>query len=797
MAAERLVSMLSFAGEVLVFQCSKPRDHRKGSEVSFLRLSFDQTLQTFSVTDHSAHPIHRESSSETLIVHCASAFDAQLRQKVPCVLLRICKKRTSAFKYMLYSIGGKLHVEFALPYEIRDHISILQGPTLIWSHESSVFWASSQSGGVKEVPIPFKSIKFIGELPLHKRKLVIQGTTNDVKNTLYFIGGDDEHCDAACLVPNAYVSVLQCMLVLSAEEDGGSIKSRVLAATSTKQLVRFEDGFPRDVCALPYEHPLSVRAVHTPRNERLVVVSFSQGNVCAVWNDTFQVAWCVTGVCLLLVDDFMRVGSDQMLLVFEDQDSPGDLLRNFMLTDLCGVTYSCGRSDGAVLNTSDSVPENFLLTVQALESRLQSGMNFLEDLQRDVEVKDRLILQSLVALTDLVSGREHVIFPPEQEGLVSLWDDDAGDEEPDVLDDGMDTECAEALLEVDRVWQRVVGQSLIVGVVLKPTNNTSVMNMSVSVVDSGAALIINTKILPFPESDVCVALGPFEAKNIRRSDRPASTLALVAVTDLAPLLTSGCIKWPIMLHYSTRESSGCSRVSQFCGKISVDLKDISMGKFHPRLLQDSKLNTDEAREDLLSLTALLDSWLFLIECPDHTLADVQGFLHESLCVSVLDVDPRVMADPTDLRLFHWDQRSPFQALLSVQCMDDLRLLQFLHSLCDFLPASHHILFLETRRSRGPGPDLGRTLETEINTAIQDLSFVLQCGERGMTGREESDTESSEPLQRLREAWLRERGRSHTRLRPLVDGSAYSRLVERMIDRQLDADEVALMEAARL
>ncbi|CAM4599568.1 unnamed protein product [Leuciscus chuanchicus] len=811
MAAERLVSVLSFGGEVLVFQCkslsSKTRDHRKGSEVSFLRLSFDQTSQTFCVTDHNTHLIHKENSSEAHVVHCASAFDVQLRQKVPCVLLRICKKRTSAFKYMLYSIcasvEGKLHAEFASPYEIRDHVSILQGPTLIWSHENSVFYVSSESGGVKEVPVPFKSIKFIGELPLRKRKIVVQGTTNDssdVKNTLYFIEDADERRDAACFVPNAYVSVTQCMMVLSAEEDGGSFKSRVLAATSTRQLVRFEDGLPRDVCALPYEHPLSVQTVHTLRNECLVVVSFSHGNVCAVWNHTFQVAWCWTGVCSLLVDDFVRCGSDQMLLVFEDQNAPGDLLRNFTLTDLCAVTYSCGGSDGAVLNTSDTAQENFLLTVQALESRLQSGLNFLEDLQRDVEVKDRLILQSLVALTDLVSGREHVILPPEQEGLVSLWDedDDAGDEELDVLDDGMETECAEALLKVDRVWQRVIGQSLIVGVVLKPMNNTSVMNMSVSVVDSGAAPVINTKILPFPESDVCVAHGPFdEETKIRRSECPGSTLALVAVTDLAPLLTSGCVRCPIMLHYSTRESSGSSRVSQFCGQISVDLKDISMGKFHPRLLQDSKLNTDEAREDLLSLTALLDSWLFLIECPDHTLADVQGFLHESLCVSVLAVDPRVIADPTDLRLFHLDQRSPFQALLSVQCRDDLRLLQFLHSLCDFLPASHHIRFLESPRSRRPGPDLGRTLETEINTVIQELSFVLQCGERGMTGPEESDPESSEPLQRRREAWLKERGRSHTRLRPLVDSSAYSRLVERMIDRQLDADEVALMEAARL
>ncbi|KAL0185239.1 hypothetical protein M9458_020936, partial [Cirrhinus mrigala] len=99
-----------------------------------------------------------------------------------------------------------------------------------------------------------------------------------------------------------------------------------------------------------------------------------------------------------------------------------------------------------------------------------SGLNVLDDLQRDVEVKDRLLQQSLVALTDLVSGREHVISSPQQEGLVSLWDDDddAGDEE----DDGMQTECAEAALKTHRVWQRVIGQSLIIGVVLTTTNNT-------------------------------------------------------------------------------------------------------------------------------------------------------------------------------------------------------------------------------------------------------------------------------------------------------------------------------------
>ncbi|RXN12445.1 Fanconi anemia group B isoform X1 [Labeo rohita] len=791
MAAERHNKMLAVKGEVLAFHCkslsSKTRDHRKGSEVSFYSLSFDRDSQSFFVRDPNPSLIHKDSSAEMDIVHCCSALDVQQRQKVPCVLLRLCKKRTSAFKYKLYSIctstDAKLHAEFVLPYEMRDNISIVHGPTLIWSHENSVFYISSQTGGVKEVPIPLR-VNFIGELPLRQRQIVIQGAQNvssdqsNVQNILYFTE-DGRSFNSACLVPDAYSSVIRCMMVLSAEEVD-SLRSVVLAATSMKQLVLFENGLPRDVCLLPYEQPLNIQIVHTVKNDCLIVVTFNQGNVCTVWKDTFQVACCWTGVRLLLVDDFVGCGTDQMLLVFES--SSEEPLSSFLLTDLCAVTYSCGRSDGEELNTSDAAQENHLLTVQALETRLQSGLNVLEDLQRDVEVKDRLLQQSLMALTDLVSGREHVISSPQQ------------------------TECAEAALKVHRVWQRVIGQSLIVGVVLTTTNNTSVMNISASIVlDSRqTAAVMNTKtvILPYPASDAAVAHGPSPMK-IRRSDCSAdsggSRLALVAVTDAAPLLTSGCVRCPIMLHYSTKQSPGSpaeesARVSQHCGQISLNLKDISMGKLHPQLLRDCKLNTDEAREDLLSLMALMDVWFFMVECPDHTLADVQGWLQESMRFERLEIDPRFTADPTGVRLFRWVQNSPFKAVLSVYCRDELSLLRFLHSLCDFLPVSHDIQPLE--RPRSCAGSLAQTLQTEIHTVTQGVCSVLRSDEGVRRGEAESHA-SSQPLQTLREEWLKERGRYNERLRSLLDCTRYSRLIERMIHTQLDADEAALMEAPRL
>ncbi|KAL1267331.1 hypothetical protein QQF64_032694 [Cirrhinus molitorella] len=807
MAAERHIKMLAVKGEVLAFQC-KTRDHRKGSEVSFQSLSFNCDSQSFSVRDRTSSPIHKDSSAEMVIVHCCSALDVQQRQKVPCVLLRLCKKRTSAFRYKLYSIctstDAKLQAEFVLPYEIRDNISIVRGPTFIWSHENAVFYVSSQTAGVKELPISIR-VNFIGELPLRQRKIVIQGAQNapsdqpNVQNVLYFI--EDGRCfNSACFVPDAYSSVIQCMMVFSAEEVDSDLRSAVLVATSMKQLVLFESGLPRDVCLLPYEQPMNIQIVNTLKNDCLIVVTFSQGNVCTVWKDTFQVACCWTGVRQLLIDDFVGCGTDQMLLVFES--SSEEPLSSFLLTDLCAITYSCGRSDDEELNASDAAQENHLLTVQALESRLQSGLNVLEDLQRDVAVKDRLLQQSLVALNDLVSGREHFISSPQQEGLVSLWEDDDDDDPGDEEDHGMQTECAEGALKVHRVWRRFIGQSLIFGVVLT-TTNTSVTNISASVVlDSRqSAAVMNTKtvILPFPASDASVAHGPSPVK-IRRSDCSAnsggSRLALVAVTEAAPLLTSGSVRCPIMLHYSTKESSGSpagekARLSQHCGQISVDLKDISMGKLHPRLLRDCKLNTDEAREDLLSLMALLDVCFFLVECLDHTLADVQGWLQESLRFERLEIDPSFTADPTGIRLVRWEQNSPFQGILSVYCRDELSLLHFLHSLCDFLPVSHDIQPLE--RPRSLAGSLAQTLQMEIQTVTQDLCSVLRSDEGAR--REEAESHaSSQPIQTLREEWLKERGRYNERLRPLLDETRYSRLIERMIHRQLDADEAALMEA---
>lgn len=75
-------------------------------------------------------------------------------------------------------------------------------------------------------------------------------------------------------------------------------------------------------------------------------------------------------------------------------------------------------------------------------------------------------------------------------------------------------------------------------------------------------------------------------------DTDTHRLAVTAVTDLTPLLTSGSVKCPIMLHYVHRQGSSASVTAPGptvvqCGQIQVDIQV----KHHPQLMTNSQLTT--------------------------------------------------------------------------------------------------------------------------------------------------------------------------------------------------------------
>lgn len=271
-------------------------------------MSFNRDLGTFLNKDNKVTSLYESGSRAVRIVHCTSAIQVKTRQRVLCILLSLHRKGSQGFRYMLYSLSSrscaKLHVEFSLPYTMGSDVSILRGPTLVWSHKDVVFYTSAEAGGVKEVPICLK-INFLGELPLTQRPLAIlgwqkttekeAGSDGEDQTVLYFIE-DGRTFNTDGLLPRAYSLVVRCMLVLSAQEVAGSLRSTVVAATCRRQLVWFENGLPEKVCLFPYEEPRSIQTAHTGSG-CLIVVVFKHGNVCAVWKDTFKVGYGVDFQC--------------------------------------------------------------------------------------------------------------------------------------------------------------------------------------------------------------------------------------------------------------------------------------------------------------------------------------------------------------------------------------------------------------------------------------------------------------------------------------------------------------------
>uniref|UniRef100_A0A673ASB2 FA complementation group B n=1 Tax=Sphaeramia orbicularis TaxID=375764 RepID=A0A673ASB2_9TELE len=330
------------------------------------------------------------------IVKCKCALHVQKRVTTPCILVTKRSKKAQGFKYSLLTLSSSNQLEpcfeFKLPYQLTGDVSIFNGPTVLWTHAGYVYYTSLQAGEVKQIPMHDQS----------------------TSQTLGYLVQNGQVFDGAVVLPYPYITITHCILVLSAEEVDGVLKAAVVAATSKQQLIYIEHGIVKDVCHLPFVQPEDIQVVDTGRSGCLFVISFHEGHVCAVWKEKFQVASHWSGVSSVHVDDFMGYGTDQMLLIFKDPDVESSSLGSFLLTDLCGISYSVRDPLLPAPNTSPVLPDNYFLTIQALESRLQSGLTVLQELQRELRVKERVLQQSLQALTDVVSEREPIITQHEQ-----------------------------------------------------------------------------------------------------------------------------------------------------------------------------------------------------------------------------------------------------------------------------------------------------------------------------------------------------------------------------------------------
>ncbi|XP_034549334.1 Fanconi anemia group B protein [Notolabrus celidotus] len=828
---------LSHRGKVILFNCKRGPGVNKGekSELTFCCVSFEREDSKFmKASDGVAVMEGRNTGNFVCIVKCKCVLNVQKRVTTPCVLVTKKSEKEESFQYSLLTLSDRLEpcFEFKLPYQMKENVSLLHGPTVMWSHAGSVFYTSPQAGEVRQIPIQLSHSVF-GEFPSLNERLFILGQQNNsekfpnnppTRQTLGYVVESGHVFDGNMILPHPYICITQCILMLSSDKEENMLTSALVAATSNKQLVYFENGTVKETCQLPYEQPENIQVVNTGRNGCLFVVSFLQGHVCAIWRDTFQIASHWSGVSSVLVDDFVGCGTDQMLLVFVNQGISGQLLENFLLTDLSGITYA-NCPENRALRTSPP-QENYLLTLRALESRLQSGLTVLQELQREERVKERVLQQSLRALAGVVSEGEPVVTSPEQEGLVALWDcdDESKDEGSD--DKKQDMPAVSSKPQVDKLWHRIAEERMVVGVILATDSSVPVTDVTLSILtetsQSSTPVVIQTQsqvfCLPAPcssSSSPSLSAPVFSEPAAKRSRQHSASrpndlntcrLAVTASTVLTPLVNSGCVNCHVLLHYVQRQDASVlmsdhTQAVLQCGHVSLDIHN----ELQTRLLRNPELKTDEVLEDFLSLMAVLDRWVLHIDSPDYSLGDIDGWIQKREGCKRIEVHPQYLlinsAGTSAPMLLHWHQITRFQGELFVHSRQ-LQMLQFLDSLLAHLPTSSSIRPIKGTTGQEAAQIFSLALEKEV-VAVRECVSSLLCDEEGEKeerksfGEEESpDPGSGRGLRKVREMWQRDVERSKMRLSPLVDVGRYRSQTQNMLKVQLDADLAALLDTQR-
>lgn len=841
LTSQTCIQHVSSCGKLISFnskQASGVKESERG-ELLFSIYSFQMKGNLFLNEANGEAVITMTKSTHVEIVTCKCVLHAEKRLTVPCVLVAKGGKKSDGCQYTLFILSTSNQLEpclkFKLPYKIIGHVCILQGPTVMWSHASHVWYTSLQAGVVQQIPIQMIHI-VVGELPLNKGSFVL-GLQNisesdqevTASQTCGYFFHDGQMFDGSMVLPHPYISITCCLLVLSAVKSDDVLKTSSVLTTSKEQLLFVENGDVKDVCQLPFAEAESIQLVNTGRNGNLFVISFKEGHVCAVWKETFTVASKWSRIASVLVDDFLGIGTDQIVLIFKETNSTNHPLGNFLITDLCGVSYSSAHADEP--KPPRVQPDNYFYTVQALESRLQSGFAIIPELQREEGAKYRLIKQSLQALTDSTTGKKPILTQHEQESLIALWNCEESKDETE--DDKMQDVLTESSKpQVDKLWHRVMGDKLVVGVILTTDSSLPVSSVSLFILtetdQSSGPAVIQTQSQVFwlpthspstswPLSSPTSSSAPLSfscsepaAKRSRQQQSAGAghvlntcRLAVTAAAILAPLLNSGCVKCHVMLHYAQRQDtsgpvSNLTPTALHCGQVVLGLHS----GLQMQLLSRPELNTDECQEDLLSLMALLDHWIFHIDSPDYSLGNTVGHVQKRVGCKKIEVSPQHLlinsAGPSAPMLLHWHQITPFQAKLSVHS-SELQMLQLLDLLLADLPVSCTVEPVKATRGQSEAQIFSLALEREMTSLRGCVSTMLskeKNDDKRMRSFIATDPRCGEALQRCRDDWQSDVERSKRDLCPLVDMQRYRMLTESFFKVQLDGDLAALIETQK-
>ncbi|NWW80229.1 FANCB protein, partial [Climacteris rufus] len=863
---------LSYNGEVLVFQLSKPKHAEEAGDktinLCIRRMVFNRDTKLF-VQKSSGVFSMCASHSKIEMVCCSCTTDSRTGIILPCILMK--KRNRNNIKYFLLLLHSSNQFEpsfyFKLDYELKEDIRLFAGPSVLWRHANKLFYISSNTCVVQSAPVQLSSVVWTGEI-------VDEGTVVLGIRTACLPEAEDadgfSFSDRAiwgseffgyaiqtqkvltgtCFMPHAYSRVVSSVYICKNERLKKQLQISLVAITHKNQLIWFQNGLPKGVCELPYEKPCSVKPAVTSRNDLLFVVSFASENSCVVQRrDSLQVASKWQKVKCVLVDDFIGSGSEQLLLLFKD-DSNTDVLNTFKITDLGEVNYASDINDKHDVCPAEGLQENGLLTVRALETRLQAGWTSVRELQQHLALQKRVILESCRALIDLVEERTHILPSAKEvkcrgwarsllisskslEGLVSLWDDVENPPHSLSKETSLASEVPELFTE--KLWQRVEGDSLVVGVKLTESFYVSLSDVSLSLVMdqdfSSISPIIKcqSKIIKLNKAFSALAVSSSQtepppkkmkldlhSKNdlkkefLKRSSRIQldGVKTVIAITSLSPLLAFHHVCCVVLLHarkqkHQNESLQDSKKITVLCGKILLSLEDISNGRYSVKMLRDNSYCIG-SMEDILAVLAVSVRFSFQIVSSDFTLTPVSSWLlGEMECTPFKECQDNIFCHKAGNvygTIFNWTLKNPFEGVLTIFCRNLTVLFQCLHSLTRVLPPSCRLKLLRSGSKAVLTEQLALALEKEMLTSKNPLFLEETKTENSLTWGNESDKQinsvpltslldTEEGVQQFREKLQSEREEGVRSMNRTMSSALYQKIALKIAEAQLSSDMI--------
>ncbi|EPQ11253.1 Fanconi anemia group B protein, partial [Myotis brandtii] len=494
MSSNEQERVLCYNGEVLVFQLSKGNFADKGpAEIPILhvrRMVFDRETSAFVQKSTGSFSI-KEENSDLKILCCNCVSDFRTGMNLPYIMIQ-CNEKNNVFKYFLLFLHStnkfEKRLSFRLAHELKDGLRVFNGPLIIWKHVKTFFYLSPQTSEVITVSINFSSIEWAGEIEnlgmvlLGQKKCYLseEESTSEPSKSDYAIWNtrfcvcfleSEEVISDTYIIPPAYSSVITCVHVCATEFVNNKLRMSLIALTRRNQLISFQNGTPKSVCQLPFEDPCAIQLMDSGE-DRLLIVSF-RSSACGVWEKNFQVAAKWEQISSVLIDDFIGTGTEQVLLLLKDS-SNSDCLSSFKITDLDNINYSSQTLDCNKDDVFEDKEDNRYLVIPALERRVKVGLASIQEVQKHLLLKEKVILKSYKALMNLLQGKECSTSIAEEECLVTL----CGEEENPVhtCDTNLSGNSQVSKQLVEKTWYRVIDDSLVVGV---KTTSSLKLNQSV------------------------------------------------------------------------------------------------------------------------------------------------------------------------------------------------------------------------------------------------------------------------------------------------------------------------------